>query len=76
MGKHCYKIQLDTMTDVRHFIEKTAMVEDAAHLVLSDGDNYSINASSIMGVLYSLEWNKLYLYSDIEVYSIFAEFIV
>lgn len=75
MGKHCYKIQLDTMSDVRKFIEKTAMIEDA-HLTLSDGDNYSINASSIMGVLYSLEWSNLYLYSDVEVYSVFADFIV
>ena len=76
MNKHCYKIQLNTMTDVRKFIEKTALIEEGTILTLSDGGHYSINASSIMGVLYSLEWNHLYLYSTTEVYSIFADFII
>ena len=76
MGEFVYKIQLNTMTDVRKFVEKVAMVELGNNLTLTDGGNYYINAQSIMGVLYSLEWNNLYLHSDVDVYTLFADFII
>ena len=70
---HCYKIELNTMSDVRDFIEISSQYEG---LLLSDNDCYTINASSIMGVIYSLEWNNLYLLSEEDVYSAFAKFII
>lgn len=76
MEKHCYKIQLNTMTDVRKFIEKVALIEEGTVLTLTDGGAYSINAASIMGVLYSLEWNNLYLHSSKDVYTLFTDFII
>lgn len=70
---HCYKIELNTMSDVREFVE---IASQYTGLMLSDNECYTINASSIMGVIYSLEWNNLYLLSETDVYSAFSKFII
>ena len=70
---HCYKIELNTMSDVREFVE---IASQYTGLKLSDNECYTINASSIMGVIYSLEWNNLYLLSETDVYSVFSKFII
>ena len=40
------------------------------------GDKYTINASSIMGVIYSLEWNNLFLVTTEDAYSLLKDYIV
>lgn len=71
---HQYKINLITMTDVQNFcfLAETSKM----NLKLVDSEhNYAVNASSIMGVRYSLEWDDLYLISEEDVYFIFKDYI-
>lgn len=72
---HWYKIQLITMSDVQRFVflaEKTGL-----NLKLCDnGKNYMVNASSLLGVRYSLEWDSLYLVSEEDVYNTFKDYIL
>lgn len=72
---HWYKIQLITMSDVQRFVflaEKSGL-----NLKLCDnGKNYMVNASSLLGVRYSLEWDSLYLVSEEDVYNTFKDYIL
>lgn len=70
---HYYKIELNTLSDVKKFIEKATMTNEK--LKLSDGEGYTVSASSMMGAIYALEWETLYLVSENDVYDKFQEFI-
>lgn len=70
---HYYKIELNTLNDIRKFIEKANTVDEK--LTLTNGDNFSVSAQSLMGAIYALEWNELYLVSHKDVYLLFQDFI-
>ena len=69
-----YQISLVTMQDINDFVNIATKYHKP--LKLTDKENYSVNASSIIGVMYSLEWNHLYLLSEEDVYSLFSKFII
>lgn len=69
-----YQISLVTMHDIQEFVN--IATEYGKPLKLTDKENYTVNAASILGVRYSLEWNSLYLLSEEDVYSLFAKFII
>lgn len=73
-----YKISLETLADVKKFIKIiTQNFSENEVLFLTDAyGNFSVNAKSVIGVLYSLEWDNLYLVSEKEVYHLFKDFIV
>lgn len=68
-----YAIELTTLTDVREFCEIASSFPSDT-IQLTDG-NYTINAKSILGVMYALEWNELWLVSDRPVYNEFKNYI-
>lgn len=76
--KFRYRVSLNTMTDVKKFLEiVTHNFTEYEALYLTDASGqYSVNAKSIMGVIYSLEWDNLYLTSEKEVYYLFKDFII
>lgn len=72
-----YKISLNTMTNIQDFIHLAEKFPKDS-LRVSDNDGHEVSAQSLIGVLYSLEWNSTYLYSkddDAKVYDIFARFM-
>lgn len=69
-----YQISLVTMQDINDFVG--IATEYGKTLKLTDKENYTVNAASILGVRYSLEWNSLYLLSEEDVYSLFSRFII
>ena len=70
---HYYKLELNTLNDIRTFIEKANTIDEK--LMLTDGDGYTVSAHSLMGAVYALEWNELYLVSERDVYFLFQDFI-
>lgn len=75
---HRYKISLETLADVRNFskiVLKNFDEKDALYLTNTSGDCI-VNAKSVIGVIYSLEWDNLYLVSEKEVYHLFKDFII
>lgn len=78
MPNYRYRVRLDTLADVRKFLEIVAQnfnEYEVLMLTTASGD-YTVNAKSIMGVIYSLEWDNLYLISEKEIYHLFKDFII
>ena len=72
---HQYKIDLVTLTDVQNFCYLAEKSKLNLKLVDSEG-RYAVNAASILGVRYSLEWDNLFLISEEDVYFIFKDYIL
>ena len=70
-----YKIELVTLTDIKTFTEIASSQAEDIQIQLTDG-NYIINARSILGVMYALEWNNLWLIASEPVYDAFKNYIV
>lgn len=78
MAKFRYKISLETLSDVKKFLNIVTDNFDEQDLLLlttASGD-FTVNAKSIIGVIYSLEWDNLYLISEKEAFDFFKDFIV
>ena len=52
------QIRLDTLTEVNNFI--SAMTRLNEDVWLEDGSGMRVNARSLLGCLYSLEWARIY----------------
>ena len=51
------KIRLDTLTDVHNFVAAVSQVP--AKVLLIDGAENCVSAKSLLGALYSLEWDTI-----------------
>lgn len=51
------KINLDTLKDVRDFVNITSNLQ--GKITVTDGEDLVVNAKSLMGMLYSLEFSEL-----------------
>lgn len=56
------KIRLDTLSSVNQFIKTIEQVD--VPVWLEDGDGCRVSAKSLLGALYSLEWETIYCYCD------------
>lgn len=72
---HRVKVRLDTYKDVAEFVNIADTVEEDVYLV--DNTYNRVNGKSLMGCLYSLEFEDLYVESEcIELSSKFRKFLV
>ena len=62
-----YKIVLDTVSDVTTFV-KNVITEKDANVTVTDNRGLRVNAKSLMGMLYALEFDELWCESDTEIY--------
>lgn len=70
-----YKIILDTVSDVNTFV-KNVTKETEATVTVTDNRGLRVNAKSLMGMLYALEFDELWCESDTEIYEKIKEFVV
>ena len=56
------QIRLDTLSDVNGFIEEMLKIKEPVWL--EDGSGIRVNARSMLGCLYSLEWTRIYCCCD------------
>ena len=68
------QIRLDTMRDLTNFVELMNSAEGEVHL--TDGKGYTVNAKSVLGAMYALEWNELYLESDKDIYCLISKYVI
>lgn len=73
--KYKYKIILDTVSDVNTFI-KNVISEPKASVTVTDDRGLRVNAKSLMGMLYALEFDELWCESDIEIYDKIKQFVI
>lgn len=68
------KIRLDTMKDINQFVAICSRVPEAVHV--SDGAGLKVSAKSILGVMYSMEFDELWCETDANLYSQLDKFII
>ena len=69
-----YKIRLDTMADVNRFVG--IATNFPGKISLTDGDNFTVNGKSLLGAMYTFEWDQIYCESETEIYRLIKDFIV
>ena len=52
------KIRLDTYNDVKEFVEISNRIDSIIYL--EDGNGLRVNAKSLLGALYTMEYNDIY----------------
>ena len=69
-----YKIRLDTMADINRFVGLAT--KHKGKITLTDGDNFTVNGKSLLGAMYTFEWDQIYCESEKEIYLLIKDFIV
>ena len=67
------KVRLDTLSDVKGFVRATSSVSEP--VVLTDGNNLTVNAKSVLGVIYTMEWSDVYCTCDRDIYGLIEPYI-
>ena len=67
------KIRLDTLTDVQNFVRQASTVSHPVYI--TDGKGLKVSAKSIMGALYSLEFDELWCECEQDIFHIVKDFI-
>lgn len=69
------KINLDTQSDVLEFCKIVSNVDGDVRIVgLDGGQQVSVNAKSLLGLLYSQTWNDIWCESENDIYSHISKF--
>lgn len=68
------KIRLDTMSDVNEFVKIATSVR--GNVYLTDKTDLKVNGKSLLGVMYSLEFEEIWVESDADIYSQISKFII
>ena len=69
------KINLDTQSDVLEFCKIVSNVDGEVRIVGMDGgQEVSVNAKSLLGLLYSQTWNDIWCESEKDIYSLISKF--
>ncbi len=67
------KIRLDTMTDINRFVGD--MTKTDADVFLTDKDrNYVVSAKSLLGAVYSMEWDEIWCESNKDIFHIVCKY--
>ena len=69
-----YKIRIDTAKEAQKLVNITSKID--GKVTISDGTGLCVNAKSVMGVLYTMEFDELWLESEKEIYSEIMDFIM
>ncbi len=69
------KIVLDTLSDAAEFVSIVTSISGAI-VYVTDDKGLRVNGKSLMGMLYALEFNELWCYSNIDIYNKIKKFVV
>ena len=68
-----YKIRLETLSDVNKFVKVASRYP--GKIILTDGENFSVNGKSLLGAMYTVEWDQIYCESENEIYHLIKDFV-
>ena len=69
-----YRIRLETMSDINKFVG--IATQHSGKIMLSDGDSFAVSGKSLLGAMYTMEWERVYCESDTEIFYKIRDFIV
>lgn len=70
-----YKIVLDTVSDVNKFVSIANSFFNST-ITVTDNNGLRVNAKSLMGMLYALEFEELWCESDTEIYEKIKDYVI
>ena len=68
------KIRLDTFSDAKRFSDITSLLP--GQVLITDNKGLCVSAKSILGALYSLEFDELWCEAEEDIYRNIEKFIV
>lgn len=68
------KIRLDTHTDAIRFAQIASVL--GGQITVTDGVNHRVNAKSVLGMLYALEFEELWVEAENDIYHHIQEFVI
>lgn len=68
------KVRLDTMKDINQFVSICSKVPEPVHI--TDGAGLKVSAKSILGVMYSMEFDEIWCETEANIYSQLDKFII
>lgn len=68
------KIRIDTGKDAQEIARITSGVK--GNVTISDSSGFIVNAKSILGALYAMEFSELWLSSDEDIYSQIEPYVI
>ena len=70
------RIQLETLTDVKDFVQICSSLPAGFRIQLVDeSGNQRINATSLLGTLSTIEWKEIYIESKEDIYKEIQKFV-
>ena len=67
------KLALETIKDISEFVQIASEVKAPVNLT---GGDFKVSAKSLMGVIYSMEWQEVWCECEEDIYSKIEKFVV
>jgi hypothetical protein len=67
------KVELQTMNDVSQFVNITTQIAEPVYLV---GNDFRVSAKSLLGALYTMEWEDVWCECERDIYTKIEKFVV
>jgi len=68
------KLNLVTMSDVQKFVNAASKCE--GKVILTDSErNYVVSAKSMLGAIYTLEWDEIWCEADSDIFHVIQDFM-
>lgn len=68
------KVRLDTISDIKGFVNAVNGISGEVHL--TDGNNLTVSAKSILGVMYTMEWSEIYCTCERDIYRFIQKYVL
>ena len=67
------KVNLETMSNINELVAIASTVDVPVYLV---GDNVKVSAKSLLGALYTMEWQEVWCECEVDIYSKISKFVI
>ena len=67
------KVELQTMNDVSQFVAIATQIAEPVYLV---GNDFRVSAKSLLGALYTMEWEDVWCECEKDIYTKIEKFVV
>ena len=68
------QINIDTLSKINSFVAICARFDCKVKLI--DGEGYCVNGKSLIGCVATMDWSKVYVECDRDIYAYISEFVV
>ena len=68
------RVRLDTMNDIQSFVAAATAIPE--NVSLEDNNGNRVCAKSLLGAIYTMEWDEIYCYCDRDISGHLAKWII